>query len=54
MKFCRDRLLAVPERLAALEQKTDPLALRIDDKPSFDLSGDSLSLLRQIRTATEE
>ena len=54
MKFCRDRLLAVPERLAALEQKTDPLALRIDDKPSFDLSGDSQSLLSQIRTATEE
>ena len=49
MKFCRDRLLAVPERLAALEQKTDPLALQIDDKPSFDLSEDSLSYIEQIR-----
>ena len=49
MQFCRARLLAVPDRLSELEAKTDPLALKIDDKPSFDLSADSLSYIEQIK-----
>ncbi len=49
MKFCRSRLLAVPEMLTALEQKTDPLALRIDDKPSFALSEASASYINQVK-----
>lgn len=46
MRFCGEKLTEVPELLAALEQKTDPLAFRIDDKPSFGLSEESLSYIR--------
>ena len=51
MAFCRNRLLQVPEMLSALEKNTDPLAFRIDDKPSFELSEESRSFIAQIGQA---
>ena len=48
MRFCREKMLEIPALLAALERKTDPLAYRIDDRPSFALSAASEAYIRQI------
>ena len=49
MKFCRNQMLAVPDMLQELEEKTDPLAYRIDDKPSFALSEESETYIVRVK-----
>ena len=49
MRFCREKMLAIPEMLTELKDKTDPLAFQIDDKPSFELNPASIAWINQIR-----
>jgi|GEM_PF-133659 len=47
-EFCRQKLLAVPDMLSALEKDTDKLAWKITDKPQFSLPEAETEVLRQL------
>lgn len=47
-EFCRQKLLAIPDMLSALEKETDKLAWKITDKPQFSLPEAETEVLRQL------
>ncbi len=48
MRFCRDKMLEIPEMLTALEEKTDPLAYKIDDQPTFTPGASAAAYITQM------
>ena len=51
MRFCKEKMLEIPELLRALEEKTDRLAYLIDDQPEFELNASGQAWIRQIKEA---
>ncbi len=49
MRFCRDEMLKIPEMLEELKKRTDSLAYKIDDKPSFEPNEKTNSYISMIQ-----
>ncbi len=52
MALCRSEMLGIPALLHAVEEKTDPLAYKIDDRPSFELSETSAAYIEKMKQVT--
>lgn len=49
MTFCRNEMLKVPQMIEELKNKTDTLAYKINDKPTFELSEMTKSYISKIQ-----